>query len=55
MGPLLRTVKWLGEEDSNPRSVVQSHVSYRWTIPQPARAFYVGVVEAVKTTDPGRS
>ena len=25
---------WLGEEDSNPCTVVQSHVSYHWTIPQ---------------------
>src|SRR6267143_324507 len=29
-----RNMNWLGEEDSNPCTVVQSHVSYRWTIPQ---------------------
>ena len=28
---------WLGEEDSNPCTVVQSHVSYHWTIPQKER------------------
>ena len=29
MGPAERsTKKWLGEEDSNPRYVVQSHASY---------------------------
>lgn len=25
---------WLGDRDSNPDTVVQSHVSCRWTIPQ---------------------
>ena len=25
---------WLGDRDSNPNTVVQSHVSCRWTIPQ---------------------
>ena len=25
---------WLGDRDSNPDSMVQSHVSYRWTISQ---------------------
>src|SRR2546428_7435536 len=29
--------RWLGEEDSNPCTVVQSHVSYHWTIPQKER------------------
>ena len=27
-GAMRRTEKWLGEEDSNPRYVVQSHASY---------------------------
>ncbi len=27
-GAMRRTGKWLGEEDSNPRYVVQSHASY---------------------------
>ena len=31
---------WLGEEDSNPCTVVQSHVSYHWTIPQKGRPDY---------------
>ena len=26
--------EWLGDRDSNPDSMVQSHVSYRWTISQ---------------------
>gem|GEM_PF-4452859 len=26
--------KWLGSRDSNPGSMIQSHVSYRWTTPQ---------------------
>ena len=26
--------KWLGGRDSNPDTVVQSHVSYRWTTSQ---------------------
>jgi hypothetical protein len=30
---------WLGEEDSNPCTVVQSHVSYHWTIPQKSGRF----------------
>lgn len=25
---------WLGSRDSNPGSMIQSHVSYRWTTPQ---------------------
>src|SRR5574337_1073327 len=29
-----RGLKWLGEEDSNPRKQVQSLSSYHWTIPQ---------------------
>ena len=28
---------WLGSEDSNPGTVVQSHVSYPWTTPQRAK------------------
>ena len=31
---------WLGEEDSNPCTVVQSHVSYHWTIPQKGETAY---------------
>lgn len=27
-------IEWLGDRDSNPGSMVQSHVSYHWTIPQ---------------------
>ena len=27
-------MSWLGDRDSNPDSMVQSHVSYRWTISQ---------------------
>src|SRR5882762_1231798 len=34
MGKKMLIVMWLGEEDSNPCTVVQSHVSYHWTIPQ---------------------
>ncbi len=26
---------WLGSRDSNPDSMIQSHVSYRWTTSQP--------------------
>src|SRR5262252_3040317 len=29
-----RRVEWLGGRDSNPDTVVQSHVSYRWTTSQ---------------------
>jgi hypothetical protein len=29
---------WLGGRDSNPDTVVQSHVSYRWTTSQQAAA-----------------
>ena len=29
---------WLGGRDSNPDTVVQSHVSYRWTTSQYRRA-----------------
>ena len=31
---MLPLVAWLGEEDSNPRSLIQSQASYHWTIPQ---------------------
>src|SRR2546428_4425109 len=34
MGRKCSILMWLGEEDSNPCTVVQSHVSYHWTIPQ---------------------
>jgi hypothetical protein len=34
MIPLSYCVDWLGDRDSNPDSMVQSHVSYRWTISQ---------------------
>ncbi len=30
----VKTEDWLGDRDSNPGSMVQSHVSYHWTIPQ---------------------
>lgn len=29
--------KWLGDRDSNPDSMIQSHESYHWTIPQQDR------------------
>jgi hypothetical protein len=30
----VRGEEWLGGRDSNPDTVVQSHVSYRWTTSQ---------------------
>ena len=33
-GEWLEQVKWLGGRDSNPDTVVQSHVSYRWMTSQ---------------------
>src|SRR5205814_4055455 len=42
---------WLGGRDSNPDTVVQSHVSYRWTTSQcQSRRF-----EAARTCDYSRS
>ena len=29
-----KRINWLGGRDSNPDTVVQSHVSYRWTTSQ---------------------
>ena len=31
MSPEWTDLVWLGGRDSNPDTVVQSHVSYRWT------------------------
>src|SRR5207247_6952850 len=46
-----QTGDWLGGRDSNPDTVVQSHVSYRWTTSQcQSRRF-----EAARTSDYSRS
>ena len=37
--PVVVSGGWLGDRDSNPDSMVQSHVSYRWTISQRRRPF----------------
>jgi hypothetical protein len=52
---------WLGGRDSNPDTVVQSHVSYRWTTSQYGReplsrnSNYIGRLARTASNDPRRT
>ena len=50
------TGSWLGGRDSNPDTVVQSHVSYRWTTSQyqTTRLRGGGTIDYIRSNDSGK-